>query len=132
LLVTPRATTFRHHVTPDRSAIMGRRKSDDPDTAAEDTTDTATVMEQPAESPMRAADRLRAFEDEHFGKDAVRIDGQIERGVGSPFASMTDEDRAKYGALERLVVAEQKLADAHAALVQADADHEAAETEANA
>jgi hypothetical protein len=39
---------------------------------------------------------------------------------------MSDEE-AQYAALERLIVAEQKLADAHAALIQADAEHEAAE-----
>lgn len=84
-----------------------------------------TVEPEPEHTP--AAARLRSFEDEHFGEDAVRIDGKIERGVGSPYADLSDEDRRKYEAIERLIVAEQKLADAHTALIQADADYEAAE-----
>lgn len=73
-----------------------------------------------------AADRVRAFEDKHLGKDAVRIGGRIERGSGSPFAAMSDEKKRQYAALEKLVAAEQKLADAHAAVIQAETDHEAA------
>lgn len=82
------------------------------------------VADPPRELP--AADRVRAFEDEHLGKEAVRIGGRIERGYGSPFAAMSDEKKRQYAALEKLVAAEQKLADAHAALIQAEADHEAA------
>lgn len=81
-------------------------------------------IDPPREMP--ASDRVRAFEDEHVGKDAVRIGGRIERGSGSPFAALSPEKKRQYAALEKLVVAEQKLADAHAALVQAEADHEAA------
>jgi hypothetical protein len=81
-------------------------------------------VEQPDEIP--AADRLRAFEDEHLGKDAVRIGGKIERGSGSPFAGLSPELKRQYAALEKLLATEQKLADAHAALIQADADHDAA------
>ncbi len=76
--------------------------------------------------PAPAVQRQRAFEDEHVGKDAVRINGKIERGSGSPFAALDAETKRQYAALERLVEAEQKLADAHAALIQADVDHEAA------
>jgi hypothetical protein len=97
----------------------------------DDLTETEAAPAPIEPMPAGAAARIRAFEDEHFGKDAVRIDGKIERGSGSPFASMSDEDRKKYEALERLVVAEQKLADAHAALIASDAAHEAAEAEAN-
>lgn len=78
----------------------------------------------PREVP--AAERLRAFEDEHLGKGAVRIGGKIERGFGSPFAALSDEKKRQYAALEKLAGAEQKLADAHTALIQAEADHEAA------
>lgn len=74
-----------------------------------------------------SADRIRAFEDEVFGKRAVRINGQIERGVGSPFASMTDERKAQYAALEDIVAAEQRLNEATAAAAQAEADRAAAE-----
>jgi len=75
-----------------------------------------------------AAARLRAFEDEVFGKDAVRIGGKIERGYGSPYANVTDEQRRQYEAIEAMVVAEQKLMDARAALLQAEEDHKAALT----
>lgn len=86
------------------------------------------AIDQPAIEPeMNAAARLRAFEDEKLGADAVRINDRIERGYGSPFAAMTDEDKARYAAFERLVETERKLADAHAALIAADAAHEAAE-----
>jgi len=80
----------------------------------------------PAEGPM-AADRLRAFEDEVFGKRAVRMDGKVERGVGSPYAAMTDERKAQYAALEELVLAEQRLNDATAAVGAAEAQRVAAE-----
>lgn len=73
-----------------------------------------------------AAARQRAFEDAVFGKDAVRVGGRIERGHGSPFAKMTEEQRRQYDAIEALVAAEQKLADAHSALIQAEEDHKAA------
>lgn len=95
--------------------------------------ETERNLAQPEPEPtveperMSAVARLRAFEDERFGPDAVRIGGKIERGSGSPFSEMSDEDRRQYEAIERLIVAEQKLADAHAALIQADAEHEAAE-----
>jgi hypothetical protein len=40
---------------------------------------------------------------------------------------MSDEDRKReYEAIERLIAAEQKLADAHTALIQADAEHDEA------
>jgi len=73
------------------------------------------------------AARLRAFEDEVFGKRAVRINGVIERGVGSPYAAMTEERKAQYAALEALVAAEQKLNDAAALAAQAEADRVVAE-----
>jgi hypothetical protein len=79
-----------------------------------------------AEAETSAAARLKAFEDEHLGVDAVRINGQIERGVGSQFAKMSDAERAQHAALENLVAAEAKLIDAHTALMKADADCEAA------
>lgn len=84
-----------------------------------------TPAPEPADDASAAA-RLQAFEDEHLGVDAVRINGQIERGVGSPFAKMSDAERAQHTALENLVAAEAKLADAHGALMKADADCEAA------
>lgn len=89
-----------------------------------------------------AASRLRAFEDEHLGPDCVRINDQVERGIGSAYHRMVQKNparQAQYEALERLIVSEQKLATAHAALIQADVDHdeamaaaERAENDANA
>lgn len=71
--------------------------------------------------------RLRAFEDANLGEDAVRIHDKIERGHGSPFAAMSPEKKAQYAALEKLVEAEQKLADATAVAAQAESDRVAAE-----
>lgn len=73
-----------------------------------------------------AVARLRAFEDAEFGEDCVRINDQIERGSGSPFARMSDAQKAHYAALERLVEAEQKLTDANAALSVAQSNYDAA------
>jgi hypothetical protein len=83
----------------------------------------------PASSPLPAAERVRAFEDEHLGKDVVRINGRIERGSGSPYQDpkvMTPELRRQHAALEKLTETEQKLADANTALLQAQADHDTA------
>ena len=72
-----------------------------------------------------AVGRLKAFEIEHLGangKEPVRINGEIERGVGSPYAKLTDEQRAQYVALEKLVEAEAALDAANAARSNAEAD----------
>lgn len=74
-----------------------------------------------------AVDRLRAFEDKHFGKDAVRINDRIERGSGSPYQMAHPSVREQHVKLEKLIQAEQKLAVAHAALIQADTEHEQAQ-----
>lgn len=79
-----------------------------------------------------ASAKLRSFEDDVFGKDASRINGEVERGVGSPFAKMTDVQRAHHTALENLVKAEKAVADAGAAHAKAHADHELAEKKAAA
>lgn len=73
-----------------------------------------------------APERLRAFEDATMGPNAPRINGAVERGHGSLYSRMTDPQKAEHAGLEKLVGAEQKLAEAHAALIQAEADHEAA------
>jgi hypothetical protein len=95
-------------------------------------TDRKPAANRPAERKVDqpqtdSAGRLRAFEDDVFGKRAVRIEGKIERGVGSPYAAMSDEQKAQYAALEGLVVAEQRLNDATAAVAQAEADRVVAE-----
>jgi len=82
-----------------------------------------------SDAEYNAATRLRAFEDEHLGEDAVRINEQIERGHGSAYARLSPAKHKQYEALEKLVATEQKLADAHTALMQADVDHEAAMAE---
>lgn len=85
---------------------------------------TEIVAHDPA--PMSAAERLRAFEDETFSKDGVlpvRINDRIERGSGSPYQMAAPEVREQYAALEKLVEAEQKLADAKAALAVAEEAH---------
>lgn len=66
-------------------------------------------IEQEASEPAAAADRLRAFEEKHLGADVVRIDGEIERGIGSKFSLMSDFDKSMHAALERLAAAEQRM-----------------------
>jgi hypothetical protein len=80
------------------------------------------VFPAPQSEPESATDRLRAFEDEHFGAKGDKI----ERGSGSAYAAAPAEIRRQHAAIEHLIVTEQKLADAHAAVIQAEADHEAA------
>lgn len=80
--------------------------------------------------PATAAERLFHFEETHFGPECVRIDGQVERGSGSPFSQMSDEDKAAYAALERLVAAEAELNSARAALAVAEAKYAEAEQDA--
>lgn len=86
----------------------------------------------PVNEPLDTAPgRLRTFEDDKLGPDAVRINGQIERGYGSKFRDLSPEDQAHYAALERLVEAEQKLADARAALAVAESAFETAQRDVN-
>jgi hypothetical protein len=79
-----------------------------------------------SDDPVSAIEQLRAFEDQHFGEDPPRINGDIERGHGSRYAAMTPEHRAHLDALVALVAAEKELSDASLALSQAEAKHEAA------
>lgn len=84
------------------------------------------------DEPKNAAQRLRAFEDDVFGVKVSRINGAVERGIGSPYADMTPHQKAHYAALERLVTAEKDMADASAALAAAEAAHEAASNASDA
>lgn len=84
------------------------------------------------DEPVAAKARLRAFEDDVLGKDAGRINGEVERGVGSPFAAMTPQQKAHHAALEQLVAAENGMADASAKLASAEAAHAAAAKTAEA
>jgi hypothetical protein len=79
-----------------------------------------------ASEPASAAQRLRAFEDEHLGPDAVRINGHVERGSGSPFHALPPEKRAQYHAIEKTASTEQKLAEAREKLAIAESEHAAA------
>lgn len=82
------------------------------------------VVETP---PVTAKSRLRAFEDDAIGEDAVRISDQIERGSGSLYQTvLTPEQRAQHAALEKLVEAEQRVADTSAALATAQIAHDQA------
>ena len=82
---------------------------------------------KPAEkTPDTAKTKLRGFEDAHFGRDATRINGEVERGIGSRFGSMSPTKAAEYAALEALVKAEDDIADSSAALEQAKRDHDVA------
>jgi hypothetical protein len=90
---------------------------------------TTMPVAVPEPEPDTAKAKLRAFEDEHLGKDAVRIGGEIEKGHGSPYAGMRPDRRRHYEALERLVEAEQRLDAANVALTNAKVALETAEAD---
>lgn len=79
-----------------------------------------------ASEPASAAQRLRDFEDEHLGADTPRFAGKIERGHGSLFGRLTADKQKIHGAIEKTVTTEQKVSDARAALLAAEAEHNAA------
>lgn len=108
------------HETADKplASLAGAERAIDP---------PAPVDTFEASEPGTAAQRLRAFEDKHLGPDAVRIHGdRVERGSGSLFQRMPLEKQKTHAAIEKTALTEKKLADAHAALLQAESDHEAA------
>jgi len=83
---------------------------------------SAESLEAADEAPaIAASERLRAFENEHFGEDAPRFAGQVERGHGSKHALMPPEGKAHHLALELAVTAEKTLADARAKVAEAEA-----------
>lgn len=79
------------------------------------------VEEAPA-----ARDRIRAFEDEHLGPDVGRINGEIEKGHGSPFKLLSHDQHRHYADLERLAAAEASLNEAAGTLAQAQSAYDAA------
>lgn len=85
-----------------------------------------TEPAEPTEPADRAHQRLRAFEDEHLGEDVPRISGKIERGHGSKYQRLSDDEKAEHAALERLMQAEKDMQDATAALEIAQQKHAAA------
>ena len=100
------------HPTPAPSGIFGQG--------------SPTPAASTAKAPVTAADKLREFEDKTFGKDAPRINGELERGVGSPYSRMTSHQKRHYESLEHLVKAEKKVADASAEFDTAKTKHDAA------
>lgn len=96
-------------------------RADEPDEFQPD----PLLLEDTAE-PTNAAQRLRAFEDEHLREDVERVNGHIERGSGSRFSSLTPDERAHHAAIENLVKAEEKHSSATAAMSAADAELAAA------
>lgn len=101
---------------------------DAPPAAAEKPVGSVDPFE--ASEPASAAQRLRAFEDEHLGPDAVRIGGHVEKGHGSAFKSLSPAHHGHYAALEKLVDAETKLGVATSAQAQAQAAYDAAKAHA--
>ena len=108
---------------------MGRRKSDD-DTETLGAENAEIQADQPEPmlgkahdtEPTPARARLRAFEDQHLGEDAVRIDDQVERGIGSAYHKLSDARKRHYEAIEALIPAEDAVADARAKLAVAEAN----------
>lgn len=85
------------------------------------------IAPEPVAPEKSGVDRLRAFEDETVGKEAVRIAGRIERGSGSFYQTkMTPEQRKHHTALENLIAAEHAVASAKTALALAEGHHAAA------
>jgi len=77
--------------------------------------------------PNTGAAKLRAFEDKHLGRKAMRNkEGHVEKGYGSPFKAMTPEQHAEHASLEKLVEAEAKVDAANVELSAAKVAHETA------
>lgn len=70
--------------------------------------------------------RLRAFEDATLGEDHLRHKDAPEKGIGSAFSRMTDQQRAHHAALENLITVEKEHQAAHAAAEAATTKLEAA------
>jgi len=107
--------------------VAATKLADIPPTPPPPVTTSPVVVPEPELDTAKA--KLRAFEDEHLGKDVVRIGGEIEKGHGSPYAGMKPERRRHYEALERLVEAEQRLDAANVALTNAKVALETAEAD---
>lgn len=88
----------------------------------------------PDETDAPTHERLRAFEDDVLGEDHPRPHGQIERGIGSKFASLHPTVKAHHAALLALIDAEAEYQKAAAIELEASekldaAIQRAAETE---
>lgn len=84
------------------------------------------VFTEPVQDKQPAAERLRALEDEWFGKDAPRHDGRIEQGHGSQFATLAPEWRTHYAAVVALADAEAKVDKARSDLSIAEGEYNVA------
>lgn len=91
-----------------------------------DTHAAANDLHDEPSTEISARDRIRAFEDEHLGPDAVRINGEVERGHGSAFKALSPALHRHYAALERLVAAEIALGEAAAVHSQAQVAYDTA------
>ena len=104
------------------------------DTAAEKPLENLAAREEEisadqfeASEPGSAAQRLRAFEDEHLGPDAVRLHGgRVERGSGSLLQGLPAEKQKVHAALEKAVETERKVDETRAKLAAAENEHNAA------
>jgi hypothetical protein len=86
-----------------------------------------TAAEPDPVDPNAPHERLLAFEADKVGEDAPRYQGQIEKGHGSLFSRLPDEDKAHHAALVALVAAEESVAEARAELATAEANYAEAE-----
>lgn len=88
--------------------------------------DQPVTVESSPRTEYSAAIHIRQFEDQHLGPDAVRINGEVERGSGSAFAQLSIAQRREYEALTALVPLEDRLSAARAELVAAEAAYDSA------
>ena len=73
-----------------------------------------------------AHEHLAAFVRHHrLAHDDPKHEGVVEKGSGSKFSKLSDEDKKRHAALEELVEAEAKVAHARHALTVAEAHHAA-------
>ena len=99
----------------------GARRDDEPVE-----TDPSVRIADRSDQPVEASQRLRAFEDERFGSDEFRLNGEIQKGHGSKWRTLTNEQRAYHASLERLVAAERHFSVAQGAAEKAKLELDAA------
>ena len=75
-----------------------------------------------------ASERFAELEEKLFAGRAARVDGKIERGHGSLFRRLPEDEQRRYLALEAEVAAEAKVALARTALTLAENALAAAES----
>lgn len=96
--------------------LKEERKTPPPPVEFESQTDESEIADaEVTEIPTH--ERLRRFEDAVLGEKAPRVNGHVEKGIGSPFSRMKDEHKKHHDALLELMEAEK----AHIAAGQAEA-----------